>query len=140
MTDPLRRRITAALDTAHAADEIEHLTGTKATERDGTAREQDSVWDQFAGYAAWSDGDLPQPAPVSAEQAEANADDLAVMDFAHAMMQKMGAARAKGRSGWQTCSVNMLWLLLRNHVEKGDPRDVANIAMMIWHNSRGDTP
>ncbi len=42
-------------------------------------------------------------------------------------------------SGWQKCSVEELWDMLRYHVTKGDPVDVANLAMMIYHNSRNDT-
>ena len=61
-------------------------------------------------------------------------DDLAVNLFAYAMMRKLAASRAKGRGGWQRCTTADLWMMLREHVEKGDPVDVANLAMMIWHN------
>lgn len=64
----------------------------------------------------------------------ASSDDIAVHIFAHAMVDKMAKSRANGRSGWQTCSLDDLWEMLREHVEKGDPVDVANIAMMIYHN------
>jgi hypothetical protein len=60
-------------------------------------------------------------------------DDLAVDRFAAAMKEKMAAARAKGRGGWEKCSPEYLTFLLREHVEKGDPRDVANFCMMLWH-------
>lgn len=63
-------------------------------------------------------------------------DDQAVDGFAASMKRKMAASRAKGRGGWQTCPVPVLWEMLREHVEKGDPRDVACIAMMIWANSQ----
>ena len=65
----------------------------------------------------------------------AAADDLAVMDFTHAMMRKLARSRAKGRGGWQDCSNSDLWMMLREHVEKGDPVDVANLAMMIHQNA-----
>lgn len=52
------------------------------------------------------------------------------------MAAKMAASRAKGRGGWQSCAVSDLWQMLREHVDKGDPRDVANLAMMIWHNQQ----
>lgn len=61
-------------------------------------------------------------------------DDLAVDAFAAAMKAKMAAARAKGRGGWEDpaqCSAEDLSRMLRNHVEKGDPRDVANFCMML---------
>ncbi len=65
---------------------------------------------------------------------EAHADDLAVDGFAAAMKAKMAEARAKGRGGWEDpaqCSADDLSRMLRNHVEKGDPRDVANFCMML---------
>ncbi|MDG2508667.1 hypothetical protein [Stenotrophomonas maltophilia] len=61
-------------------------------------------------------------------------DDLAVDAFAAAMKAKMAAARAKGRGGWEDpaqCTAEDLSRMLRNHVEKGDPRDVANFCMML---------
>ena len=65
---------------------------------------------------------------------EAMIDDTAVKLFAVAMKQKMALSRAKGREEWRKCSTDELWEMLREHVTKGDPVDVANIAMMIWHN------
>jgi hypothetical protein len=67
---------------------------------------------------------------------EATRDTIAVNKFAGAMDAKLAISRAKGRHGWQTCTVDYLWTLLREHVEKGDPVDIANLAMMIWHNSQ----
>ncbi|WP_414490547.1 hypothetical protein [Stenotrophomonas maltophilia] len=61
-------------------------------------------------------------------------DDLAVDAFAAAMKAKMAEARAKGRGGWEDpaqCTAEDLSRMLRNHVEKGDPRDVANFCMML---------
>jgi hypothetical protein len=48
------------------------------------------------------------------------------------MKDKLAKAREKGRSGWETCPPDDLSRMLREHVEKGDPRDVANFAMMLW--------
>jgi len=61
-------------------------------------------------------------------------DDVAVDAFASKMRQKMAAARTKGRGGWDDkaqCSAETLSRMLREHVEKGDPVDVANFAMML---------
>jgi NTP pyrophosphatase (non-canonical NTP hydrolase) len=61
-------------------------------------------------------------------------DDLAVDRFAVAMKKKLALARANGRSGWDDptqCSAEDLSRMLREHVEKGDPRDVANFCMML---------
>lgn len=61
-------------------------------------------------------------------------DRLAVDAFADAMKDKLDAARAKGRGGWEDpaqCTAADLSRMLRDHVEKGDPRDVANFCMML---------
>ncbi len=61
-------------------------------------------------------------------------DDLSVAEFAIAMKEKMAASRAKGRGGWEDpaqCSADDLSRLLRDHVERGDPVDVANFCMML---------
>lgn len=63
---------------------------------------------------------------------EKHPDDIAVDQFAEAMKAKLADARAKGRSGWQECDPAELSYLLREHVEKGDPRDVANFCMFLW--------
>lgn len=62
-------------------------------------------------------------------------DNTSVIQFTDAMQAKMTVSREKGRSGWHTVPVEDLWRMLREHVEKGDPIDIANFAMMIWHNS-----
>jgi hypothetical protein len=74
-----------------------------------------------------------------AQDAE-NTDDIAVDSFARAMKEKMAAARAKGRSGWEGCEPADLSRMLREHIEKGDPRDVANFCMMLWHHSAPIAP
>lgn len=61
-------------------------------------------------------------------------DDLAVNRFALAMKAKLAQKRAEGRGGWDNpdeCSVERLSELLIRHIEKGDPIDVGNFAMMI---------
>lgn len=73
-------------------------------------------------------GDTRQPV------GDQHPDDLAVDAFAAAMKAKMAEARAKGRGGWEDpahCSAEDLSRMLRDHVEKGDPRDVANFCMML---------
>jgi len=63
-------------------------------------------------------------------------DGLDIGHFADAMKAKMDASRDKGRHGWRTCSTADLWTMLREHVEKGDPVDIANFCMMIYFNSK----
>lgn len=63
-------------------------------------------------------------------------DNYAIEQFAKMMREKMSASRAKGRSGWsdpEKCSVEYLRSLLYEHLDKGDPVDVANICMMLRH-------
>ena len=65
---------------------------------------------------------------------DAHPDDLAVDRFAAAMKAKLAQKRAEGRGGWEDkndCSSEWLSNLLRGHVDKGDPVDVANFAMML---------
>lgn len=58
-------------------------------------------------------------------------DSLAVTRFAGMMKEKMAVSRLRGRNGWEKCSIPLLSTMLREHVDKGDPVDVANLAMMI---------
>lgn len=61
-------------------------------------------------------------------------DDLAVDRFAAAMKAKLAKKRDEGRGGWEDkehCSNAFLSRLLVEHVQKGDPVDVGNLAMMI---------
>ncbi|PRD42357.1 hypothetical protein C5748_16315 [Phyllobacterium phragmitis] len=70
------------------------------------------------------------PAP----QVPQHPDDIAVDQFAAAMKDKLARKRAEGRGGWDEpnqCSIAYLSRLLTEHVEKGDPVDVGNLAMMI---------
>jgi|GEM_PF-3709529 len=72
----------------------------------------------------WSAADERHPHP----------DELAVDRFAAAMKAKLAKKRDEGRGGWEDkddCSQLYLSQLLREHVEKGDPVDVGNLAMML---------
>lgn len=85
--------------------------------------------------AASVSGDAP-PAASSAERL----DNDAVDRFAAALKAKLAAKRAEGYGGWHdttTCPAGRLAAQLRDHVRKGDPVDVGNLAMMLW--SRGET-
>lgn len=76
-----------------------------------------------------------------AEPVSQHPDDAAVDAFAVAMKAKLKRARdEKGRGGWQDMSAAELSAMLREHVEKGDPVDVANLAMMLHQNGQGITP
>jgi len=70
--------------------------------------------------------------PSASAEPNAHTDDDAVDHFAAAMKEKLAQARAKGRHGWHECAPADLSAMLRAHVEKGDPRDVANFCMFLW--------
>ncbi len=67
-------------------------------------------------------------------------DNRAVDAFADALKAKLAVSRSKGRSGWQTCPKSMLWKMLREHVEKGDPVDVGALAMMVHLTENHEEP
>jgi hypothetical protein len=72
-------------------------------------------------------------------ESDTHPDDLAVDRFASAMKNKLAKKRADGRSGWDdplNCTAGFLSALLHEHVKKGDPLDVGNLAMML--HQRGD--
>lgn len=72
-----------------------------------------------------------------------HADDEAVDQFAAALKQKLAAIRAKGRAGWDSREPGMqqrLSDMLRDHVGKGDPRDVANFAMFLYQRGEAILP
>lgn len=72
---------------------------------------------------------------------EETLDSLALREFTDRMRIKLERARANGRGGWHepdSCGPagkptiqQELSEMLREHVDKGDPVDVANIAMML---------
>ncbi|GLX85069.1 hypothetical protein tloyanaT_13210 [Thalassotalea loyana] len=68
------------------------------------------------------------------ELRDIEADQWLVAFAQKAMSEKLTDARMKGRGGWWTtdCDTEFLKELLKEHVDKGDMRDVMNIAAMIW--------
>lgn len=85
----------------------------------------------------WIEADLEGPA------LDRHPDDAAVDRFAAAMKVKLAKKRAEGHGGWDDkakCSRGHLSRLLRNHVEKGDPLDVGNLAMMLHQRGESVAP
>ena len=113
-------------------------------ERDGRAWDCDKralalVRDALAASAKAEIQPTPLPSgpdryddPLLAWLDEQHPDDAFVDSFAYEMKLKLKASRDKGRSGWQTCPPAELSRMLREHVEKGDPRDVAIFCMFLW--------
>lgn len=98
-------------------------------------------WDAGrADIPAHMNPDLPKGAAPEPPAQQPHPDDAAVDAFAAAMKSKLAEARAKGRGGWQDkkqCSQQYLSTLLRDHVRKGDPRDVANFCCFLWNRGEG---
>lgn len=59
-------------------------------------------------------------------------DDEAVDKLAEAMKAKLREKSGQGRGGWQDCRSERLSAMLRDHVEKGDPVDVANFCAFLF--------
>jgi len=84
-----------------------------------------------------------QAKPAQDGPSPLTADDIGVNNFARAMSAKLAFKRAEGYYGWNDktlCSAEHLSTLLRKHVEKGDPVDVANFAMMLHQRGERISP
>ena len=67
---------------------------------------------------------------------QADIDNEAVDKLAQAMKDKLAKKREQGYRGWETCKHGDLVQLLINHVDKGDPIDVANFCAFLF--ARGE--
>lgn len=70
---------------------------------------------------------------------EKEIDYIAGERFNKAQQEKLAEKREEGRGRWwdsTVCSQKKLSEMLREHVEKGDPIDVANLCMMLF--ARGE--
>ena len=87
----------------------------------------------------WSEVETPQAAPQPAAQ---HPDDVAVDALAALMKAKLEKQRAKGYSDWDDPECKREWLsaLLRKHVDKGDPVDVANFCAFLSARGWGIAP
>lgn len=85
----------------------------------------------------------PKMPRVDVDWNKPHPDDEAVDRFAAAMKSKLAAKREEGRGGWDDnakCSQKFLSDLLRGHIDKGDPLDVANFAMMLHQRGEAIAP
>lgn len=60
-------------------------------------------------------------------------DDIKVNEFAEAMKAKLKRARETGMDGWQSCDIAQLQEGIVRQLDGGDPLDVANYCMFLWH-------
>jgi hypothetical protein len=67
--------------------------------------------------------------------AETEALSALVDDFAKAMKEKLRKRWSEGRTGWDdpNWTVEDMKKQLIEHVDKGDPVDIANFAAFIWN-------
>lgn len=86
----------------------------------------------------WVDVSAIAPQPPSA----AHPDDAAVDQFAVLMKDKLARARERGKGGWQDPAwpAEDISRQLREHVDKGDPADVANYCMFLALRGEAITP
>ena len=106
---------------------------------------------RFMGESDWVSGDCCCPATqenyeklcslfecIDFEQppTQADIDNEAVDKLAQAMKNKLAKKREQGYHGWETCKHGDLVQLLINHVDKGDPIDVANFCAFLF--ARGE--
>ena len=103
----------------------------------------EGVWRWYASFeaakaAAFADYEQRIRSALEAETGGGeHPDDLAVDRFATAMKAKLKWERdERNRSGWQDMSAADLSRLLYEHLPKGDPIDVANLAMMLHQNGQ----
>ena len=61
-----------------------------------------------------------------------------VRAFSNQMLAKLQRKRPEGYRGWdgpENYPTDDMWRMLKEHVEKRQPLDVANFAAMIWNRS-----
>lgn len=125
-------RIEAALANAPAAETV--AVTWQDLWREWWRDKDPSRWLMKEGVASDAFEAGFKAALAQAQPAAVHSDDLAVDRFAAAMKAKLAKKRAEGRGGWNDPLEGMnqtLSDLLRGHVEKGDPLDVGNLAMML---------
>lgn len=113
--------------------EFQAWAAGKTWDVDGNPLRDAARWGFERGKQVIAGGSVKKTEPDLIE----HPDEQAVDRFAEAMKIKLALARAKGRHGWELCHPEDLSKMLRDHVEKGDPRDVANFCMMLWNLNAG---
>lgn len=68
---------------------------------------------------------------IKNDQTAADIDNNAVDTLAQKMKDKLAQKRKQGYRGWESCSERELSNILKHHVHKGDPIDVANFCAFL---------
>jgi len=136
--DALRDQLAAArnetLEEAARVVDIEYEMHKDYRNASLLCNNDDAAQDRLARMTTCSVLSADIDALKSTTPAPRHSDDAAVDRFAEAMKAKLATKRADGRGGWdnkKVCSQALLSDLLRGHVDKGDPVDVANFSMML---------
>lgn len=98
-----------------------------------------AVVDGITAVATFYDKSAAEALAVKLNKFDAeHPDDVAVIEFAYAMREKLTECRSRGRGGWETASPAALWAALKDETVgiSRDPIDIANYAMMVWWVSR----
>lgn len=153
LTDGIRKGIAAHLEKANADDGGAFAISGEVVEigDDETGQPRIVVHTTREAIRAYPTSLLFRRVTVAAEtatraeteQPEApHSDDIAVDRFAAAMKAKLADARAKGCGGWDDDEdlEQLLSNMLRAHVDKGDPRDVANFCCFLWNRGEAIAP
>jgi hypothetical protein len=142
--DELDTALQALRDEAGEADLRQRLGEALTAVLTDPAAAPEPDWNDAREVDRIIDAILPAIAarPAPAAEAAQHPDDAAVDRFAAALKAKLAEARAKGRGGWDTdeCNAQMLSDMLRDHVAKGDPRDVGNFAMFLHQRGESIVP
>lgn len=124
-------RLTELLPCPFCGDPMRVVLGNLQHTKDARDSRHDSICPIRA--CSWPSGSIACWNRRASQAAPAHEDDLAVDRFADVMKAKLAKKRNDGRGGWSgpECSEEALSRMLRDHVGKGDPVDVANFAMML---------
>lgn len=128
--------ITTAVKLLRQSAEGLQESHTTSRDRNDWTGEEDAkaAFDERMAVAAALESMPRQCLHQIAEPAAIHPDDAAVDALAEAMKAKLAKQREKGYGGWDDktqCPQQRLSDMLRAHVDKGDPVDVANFCAML---------
>lgn len=142
--DLLMVQIEAALRTPHGnagADRAALIALIKSKARVAGSDAWEGGYYHVSNAEEIADAILALFHPISKGGAETDPLADLVARFSAALLEKLRAAQAKGRSGWDDPTWERECVEgLHRHANKGDPRDVAAYAAFCWHHGWATTP